>query len=90
MAANWGSCAILVICFALMFGCRTPQPNLKPEKEPERFVVPPQEARYDSSTYPQQAFDKPVDPGKALLDQKNTPGMPQRGSMMPTGGAAGR
>jgi hypothetical protein len=32
-----------------------------------------------------------VDPGKAALDAKNTPGMPQRGgSMMPAGGAGPR
>jgi hypothetical protein len=86
MTAKWGSCAILVVCLAFMFGCRTPQPDLKPAKEPERFVLPPQEARYDSPTYPQQAFDSPADPGKKALDAKSTPGMPQRGSMMPTGG----
>jgi hypothetical protein len=90
MTAKWGCCAILVVCFALMIGCRTPQPNLKPEKEPEKLVAPPPDGKYDSSNYPAQAFDKPVDPGKALLDAKNTPGMPQRGSMMPTGGAGAR
>ena len=86
MTAKWGSCAILVVCFALMLGCRTPQPNLKPEKAPEKLVEPPQEAKYDSSAYPKEAFDKVVDPGKALLDAKNTPGMPSRGSMTSPGG----
>lgn len=30
--------------------------------EPERLVTPPEEARYDSSSYPKQAFDKPFAP----------------------------
>jgi hypothetical protein len=88
---KWGISAILVVCFAFMFGCRTPQPNLKPDKEAEKFVTPPQDARYDSPAYPKEAFDRPVDPGKAALDAKNTPGMSQRGgSMMPTGGVGPR
>lgn len=89
MTAKWESCAVLVVCLSLVFGCRTPQPNLKPPKEPEKLVAPPPDARYDTSSYPQVAFDKPVDPGRAALDSKNTPGMPQRGSMMPAGGMSG-
>ena len=90
MTAKWGSCAVLVVCLALMFGCRTTQPVLKPDKTPETLVEPPQEARYDSSAYPKQAFDKLADPGKALLDAKNTPGAPSKNAMTPTGGMGGR
>jgi hypothetical protein len=86
MTAKWGSCAVLVVCLALMFGCRTPQPNLKPDKVKEQLIEPPPDARYDSSAYPKQAFDKAVDPGKAALDAKNTPGMASKGGMMPTSG----
>ena len=90
MTAKWGSCAVLVVCLTLMLGCRTPQPNLKPEKAPEKLVEPPQEARYDSSAYPKLAFDTEVDPGRAALDNKNTPGGPGKGGMTPSGGMGGR
>lgn len=90
MTAKCGSCAVLVVCLALMFGCRTPQPNLKPEKTPEKLVEPPQESRYDSSAYPKQAFDKPVDAGMIALENKNTPGMASKGAMMPSSGMGGR
>jgi hypothetical protein len=90
MTAKWGSCAILVICFGIMFGCRTPQPNLKPEKVPEQLVSPPDDSRFGSPTYPDQAFDKPADPAKALMDAKNAAGgMPSRGSMAGGGGPGG-
>ena len=90
MTAKWGSCAILVICLALLVGCRNTQPNLKPEKTPEKLVDPPQEARYDTPGYPRQAFDKPIDPMRNAFDAKATPGVtPTRGSMGPGGGMGG-
>lgn len=90
MSAKWGACAILALCLALSAGCRTPQPNLKPEKTPEKLVDPPQEARFDSPGYPKQAWDKPVDPFRSAFEAKTTPGvMPTRGTMVPGAGMGG-
>ena len=93
MTAKWGGCAILVICLMVLAGCRTPQPNLKPEDiKKEQFVQPPMEARYESSAYPKQAFDTAADPAKrAFEDMKNAGVMPARGSAgMPSmGGGPG-
>jgi hypothetical protein len=91
MTAKWGSCAILAVCLALLVGCRTPQPVLKPNKVAEKLVDPPQDRRYDSPGYPKQAYDKLDDPAQRAMDAKNTPGvMPTRGSMTPGGGLPGR
>ena len=80
MTAKWGMCAIVAVCLALPIGCRTAQPVLKPDKMPEKLVEPPQEARYESSGYPKQAYDKAVDPVRNPFESK-TPGvMPTRGS----------
>ena len=89
MSAKWGSCVVLAVLLALSAGCRTPQPKLKPEKiEDNKLVDPPREARFETTGYPKQAFDSPVDSGKAAMDSKlpgNSPGM-QRG---PTSGGLG-
>ena len=86
MTAKWGSCAILALCLAVMAGCRTPTPNLKPAKTAEVLVSPPVgEQRYDTAGYPKQAFDKMDDPALKMMDMKNGV-MPQRGSTMPAGG----
>jgi hypothetical protein len=90
MAVKWGSGVVLALCLLLPVGCRTTQPNLKPEKTREMLVDPPQgEARFDSPGYPQQAYDKPYDPIRNAFDAKANV-MPTRGSMMPTGGMGGR
>jgi hypothetical protein len=83
-----GSCIVLAICLAVMAGCKTPQPVLKPDKAPEQLVAPPVGARYDTPAYPKQAFDKAEDPGMRAMDAKNGM-MPTRGSMMPGGGGMG-
>jgi hypothetical protein len=88
MTAKWGSCIILATCLAVMVGCRTPQPVLKPDKEPEQLVSPPPGSRYDTPAYPKQAFDKPEDPGMRAMDAKNGM-MPTRGSMLPGAGTMG-
>jgi hypothetical protein len=72
MTIKWGSCACLAGWLALLAGCRTPQPNLKPEKTPEVLTTPTNEARYDSPGYPKQAFDT-RDPTKIYsLDDKGS------------------
>ena len=86
MIVKWGSCALLVVCLALSVGCRTPQPVLKPDKVPEKLVSPPQEARYNSPGYPDQAIEKQVDPAKALMEARNSPGANTR---QISGGAPG-
>ena len=85
MTAKWGSCAILAICLAMMVGCRTQVPNLKPETAKEQFVSPPAGGHYDTAGYPKQAFENMVDPALKMMDSKNGM-MPQRGgNMMPAG-----
>jgi hypothetical protein len=84
MTAKWGSCIALAICLAILAGCRTPEPKLKPEKAAEVLNDPPQEARFDSPGYPKQAYDKQIDPIKNAFDAKTTPGVaPTRGMMTP-------
>ena len=82
MTAKWVSCTLLIACLALATGCRTPTPNLKPEKTPEKLVEPPQGvARYEQTGYPKQAFDPPEDPSRLAIDAK--------GMAMPRAGAGG-
>jgi hypothetical protein len=70
MTAKWGSCLFLAVFVALTAGCRTPQPNLKPDKVPETLVAPPDDAKYDTPGMPKQAFDAPTDPTKQAMDPK--------------------
>ena len=82
MTAKWVSCIFLIAGLVLATGCRTPVPNLKPDKVPEQLVSPPaDQARYDQSGYPKQAFDPPEDPSKLALDAKGaaTPGRSSAG-----------
>jgi hypothetical protein len=80
---------ILAVCLALVAGCRTPQPVLKPEKTPEQLVSPPAGDRYDTAGYPKQAFDKMEDTALRAMDAKNGM-MPTRGSALPgMGGGMG-
>jgi len=93
MTAKWGSCAMLAICLAILAGCRTAQPDLKPvDIDKERFAGPPMEGRYESSAYPKAAFDTPTDPSKRMFDDKGGGVMPARGGgggMPGMGGAGG-
>ena len=77
MTAKWEA-AMLVVCLAILAGCRTPQPNLKPDTTKEQFVLPPMDARYETSTYPKAAFT-PTDPNKIRIDDKGGAVMPARG-----------
>jgi hypothetical protein len=90
MTAKWVSCTFLGVCLAVLGGCRTTEPNLKPEKVKEQLVEPPQEARFDSPGYPKQAYDKQVDPIRNAFDAKTAPGVtPTRGTMTPGAGGMG-
>ena len=87
MTAKWGSFLLWFGLLLLTVGCRTPQPNLKPAKAPEVLTDPPREGRFESSSYPKQAFDdapRRLDP----FDQKGS-GVPTRSSMGPGGGGMG-
>jgi hypothetical protein len=84
MTGKWGSCLCLIGIFALFAGCKTPPPVLKPEKTPEVLTEPANEARYDTSEYPKQAFNsnsndptKVTSLDKALSNKQN--GMPGAG-----------
>lgn len=81
MTAKWGSGVILAVCLAILAGCRTNQPNLKPDitASTEQFNAPPMDARYESPAYPKQAFDTPADPGRRNFDAKGGAVMPARG-----------
>ncbi len=87
MTGKWGKCVCLAGCLALLVGCRTPQPNLKPEKSPEVLTIPPNDARYETSEYPKMAFDK-ADPTKVMSLDK-APGMGGPGGRGPGGSMMG-
>ena len=91
MTAKWGICALLLAMLFLNAGCRTRQPNLKPETTAEQLVEPP--AGSDTSTgMPAQAFNKVVDPGKIAIEPRGPNGMMQNGGrspMMPGAGGMG-
>jgi hypothetical protein len=70
MMARWGICACLALLLALSAGCRTPQPVLKPAPEQEVLNSPPNQVKYATPQYPEQAFEKPVDPVRAAFDSK--------------------
>jgi hypothetical protein len=81
MTARWGICACLVLGLVFSAGCRAPQPVLKPPIEAEKLVAPPELSKYSTTGYPDQAFDKQSDPGKAAIDAK-LPGNGPRGGGM--------
>jgi hypothetical protein len=89
MNAKWGSCALLAICLVILAGCRSTQPDLKPDTSKEIFNAPPMEGRYQSSVYPKQAFDAPADPGKRMFDNQNPGAMAGRGGMGGPNGMGG-
>ena len=80
MFASWGKYLGLIGYLALLAGCRTPQPNLKPDRPPEQLTLPTNEARYDTSEYPKAAFDK-LDPKGSSLDRAGGGGGPGKGGM---------
>jgi hypothetical protein len=66
----------------LVLGCRTMPPELEPPKQPERLSPPPSETRYDTSTYPKEAFNnrdlfrrRDLEPDQKILPTRMGPGM---------------
>jgi hypothetical protein len=88
MTAKWGICGLLLAMLFLSAGCRTKQPNLKPDTTAEQFIEP-QPGTYMSPSLPKRAFDTVADPGRAALDPKGLGSMPSRGSMMNGAGMGG-
>jgi hypothetical protein len=84
---KWGSYLCLLGFLTLAMGCRTPQPNLKPPNSPEVLTVPPNEAKYATSQYPEKAYDRP-DINRTSLDQALSNGSGKNG-MGPNGGMGG-
>lgn len=83
----WGVLLIVVVT-----GCRTPQPELKPLAQPEVLTVPPKEARFNRSEFPEVAFKdmnnrfaKPLDGyGNGIIPARGVsaaPGMSPGGGM---------
>jgi hypothetical protein len=63
MSAKWGWVLHLgILGMLVLTGCRTPQPDLKPKKEPEVFNPPSDNL---NNNYPKQAFNTD-DPSKRL------------------------
>ncbi len=88
MSAKWGILAIAFIWLTLSVGCRSTQPDIKPGKDPERYASPPD--RLNTPGLPKIAFDAPVDPAKALIENKQANGViPIRGSGGGMGGPGG-
>jgi hypothetical protein len=86
MGAAWAKIAGTGLVL-LAFGCRTPQPNLKPPATPEALNTPPQERRFNASDYPKEAFNDRNPLRKLDVDQPvvpvRGPGMPGQPGMMP-------
>ena len=77
-------CVVLAtMMLVLSVGCRTSQPNLKPQMPKfEKLTEPPAEARFESPQYPKQAL---VDNNsrKSMFDDDKTATLPTRGSNSP-------
>jgi hypothetical protein len=88
MMARWGICACLVLLLALSAGCRTTPPNLKPAPEQEVLNSPPNQTKYSVTGYPEQAFEKQVDPVRNAFESK-MPGNMGAGGRNGMGGMGG-
>jgi hypothetical protein len=81
--------ACLGLLFALVIGCRTPQPKLTPPKQPDQLNVPPDDPRYQTSAWPAKIMER--DENKKTKSDDAFAGMPGKtpgsssGSMMPSG-----
>ena len=84
------ACAGMLLVAAI--GCRTPQPELKPAKQPEVLTQPPSEARFNSSQYPDMAYRDMHDRFRKPAENSSNPILPARGlggSMGPGGNMGG-
>jgi len=85
MDGKWGKLGASALLLAMVFGCRTVPPDVKPAESPEVLNRPPLEARYNSSAMPREAFNR-EDPSKRYRDLNDSQIMPARGSF---GGPSG-
>lgn len=85
MDGKTGKLGAVALLFALVMGCRTIPPDVKPPETPETLTSPPAEARYNAPGMPKQAFNRD-DPSKRYRDLSNNAIMPAGGSF---GGPAG-
>ena len=56
MAGIARSVGMALLLAVVAIGCRTAQPDLKPPPRPEVLTVPPTEARFGKSEYPDIAY----------------------------------
>jgi len=74
----------LMVLTSVTAGCRTAQPELRPAKPPEVASVPPAtDARYDTPTYPKEAFNNQDIFRRRDLTTQDPTVMPTRGTMGP-------
>ena len=80
MDGKWRKRGALAFMAAILVGCRTPQPDLKPAKQPEVLHSPPQEARFNDPSMPKEAFNRD-NPNKRWRDlTADNAVMPAKGS----------
>ena len=76
-------CLVVLILATFTFGCKSSQPNLKPEiPKYENLNTPPQEGRFNSPQYPKQALADD-NSRKTMFDQEKSSVVPTRGSQGP-------
>jgi hypothetical protein len=89
MAPAWMHVGCFALGLLICMGCRTPQPQLEPPKQPEVLHIPPVgDARYDSAEYPQQALAV-RNKERKLNNSDNNPIMPARAGGFGRPGAPG-
>jgi len=52
----------------ILFGCRTPHPDLKPPPHPEILGIPPPESRFETAALPKEAMLPRKEPMRRLTD----------------------
>lgn len=65
MTARTLCLAALGALLVALLGCRSGAPDLRPPYEPDQFNAPTNEARFNTPSYPKQAFNS-NDPNKRL------------------------
>ena len=75
MRATWVKIAGMGMML-LAFGCRTSKPDLKPPTTAEALNAPPAERRFDTASYPKEAFNN-RDPIRKINPDQDI--MPVRG-----------
>jgi hypothetical protein len=81
----WKRLGGIGLALALVIGCRTPPPTLRPPTQPEEYNLPPQEARYNNKEWPREVTEGYGDDmGRKVKDDLNVPGG-KAGGMNPGG-----